>query len=120
MRSLFTLSGPIVLAICTRAASTELHRLAHGNKFAASGKGAQGLWTKKMKGRELTGEGTSSTTTRIRAIHFQAASGTRAIGTQSMKTKIGANLIASLFLIVFGNQAVITGSGTRLDSTPGQ
>jgi hypothetical protein len=73
-----------------------------------------------MKGRELTGEGTSSTTTRIRAIHFRAAIGTRAIGTQSMKTKIGANLIASLFLIVFGNQAVITGSGTRLDSTPGQ
>jgi hypothetical protein len=35
MQWLFTLSGLIVLAICTRAASTELHRLAHGNKFAA-------------------------------------------------------------------------------------
>jgi hypothetical protein len=58
---------------------------------------------KKMKGRELTGEGTSSTTTRIRAIRLQAASGTRAIGTQSMKTKIGADLITPLFLIASGN-----------------
>jgi hypothetical protein len=71
-----------------------------------------------MKGRELTGEGTTSTTTRIRAIHFQAANGTRAIGTQSMKKEIGANLIAPLFLVVSGNQAIITSSGTLLDSTP--
>jgi hypothetical protein len=85
-----------------------------------SGKGAQGLCTKKMKGRGLTGEGTTSTTTHIRAIHFQAANGTRAIGTQSMKTKIGAHPIAPLFLIVSGNQAIITGSGTLLDSTPCQ
>jgi hypothetical protein len=35
MQWLFTLSGLIVLAIGTRAASTELHRLADGNKFAA-------------------------------------------------------------------------------------
>ena len=73
-----------------------------------------------MKGKELTGEGTTSTTTRIGAIHFQAANGTRVIGTQSMKTKIGANLIAPLFLIASGNQAIITGSGTLLDSTPCQ
>jgi hypothetical protein len=70
-----------------------------------------------MKGRELTGEGTTSTTTRIRAIHLQATNGTRAIGTQSMKTKIGAK-IARLFLVVPGNQAIITSSGTLLDSTP--
>jgi len=74
----------------------------------------------KMKGRELTGEGTSSTTTRIRAIHFQAASGTRAIGTQSMNTNMGANLAALLFLIVSGNQAIITGAGTLVGSTPYQ
>jgi hypothetical protein len=89
-----------------------------GTSSPPNGKGAQGLWTKKMKGRELTGEGTISTTTRIRAIHFEAANGTRAIGTQSMKTKIGANPIVPIFLIVSGNQAIITGSGTVLDSTP--
>jgi hypothetical protein len=85
-----------------------------------SGRVAQWLWTKKTKVGELTGEETSSTTTRIRAIHFQAANGTRAIGTQSMKTKIGANLTAQLFLVVSGNQAIVTGSGTLLDSTPCQ
>jgi len=37
-----------------------------------------------------------------------------------MKTKVGANLIAQLFLIVSENQAIITGSGTLLDSTPCQ
>jgi len=31
----FTLSGLIVLVICTWADSTELHSLAQGNKFAA-------------------------------------------------------------------------------------
>src|SRR5258708_39498680 len=51
MRWLFTLSGPIVLAICTRAASTELHRLAHGNKFAASGKGSARAMDEKDEGQ---------------------------------------------------------------------
>jgi hypothetical protein len=73
-----------------------------------------------MKGRELTGEGTSSATIRIRVTRLQAAYGTRAIGMQSMKTKIGANLIAPPFPIVSGNQAAITRSGTLFDSTPYQ
>jgi hypothetical protein len=70
-----------------------------------------------MKGRGLTGEGTSSATIRIRVTRLQAANGTRAIGMQSMKTKLGTNLIAPLFLIASGNQTIITGSGTLLDST---